>query len=94
MQVCEPVDNLIDHTRTDVGVSKRFDSVGQILKRLRVAEIDAAYGEHQGKSKGPEADRLVQIPDFKLLSFLVPLRHYPLSSSKNRIRLLMSVLIE
>src|SRR5205807_5638733 len=62
MQVGEPIKNLIADARPLIGVGGRFESIGEVLKQLRVAQIGPADREQQDECEGPEAEHAVQVP--------------------------------
>src|SRR5580704_12092130 len=71
MQEGEPINNLIDEAYS-VGRSGRIQPVGEILERLRIAEIDSANAKYQYECEAPEADHTVQVPREALPSHARP----------------------
>ncbi len=68
MQDGEPINKPVADAYPCIGGSERLEPVGDVLKRLGIAEIGPAHRKHQRESKAPEADHTVQAPGQELPS--------------------------
>src|SRR5213593_2784229 len=53
MQIGEPINDLIANACAGIRGSERLELVGEVLKRLGNAEVDAAYGKYRYESEAP-----------------------------------------